>query len=110
VAESPFAPGQILAGKYRLERVIGSGGMGFVVAAWHRSSRDVDKKRRRHEGTASVALPKVISQHYSFAFPELRKSISTFLVVFSVLRYPQSRLDSLGAQNLNPCDCVRTSC
>lgn len=28
-------PGQILAGKYRVERVIGEGGMGVVVAAYH---------------------------------------------------------------------------
>ena len=35
MADSPVAEGQILAGKYRVERVLGSGGMGVVVAAWH---------------------------------------------------------------------------
>jgi eukaryotic-like serine/threonine-protein kinase len=35
MADSPVTEGQILAGKYRVERVLGSGGMGFVVAAWH---------------------------------------------------------------------------
>lgn len=30
-----FAPGQILAGKYRVERVLGQGGMGVVIAAQH---------------------------------------------------------------------------
>ncbi|MEO7036346.1 MAG: serine/threonine-protein kinase [Polyangiaceae bacterium] len=35
MTDSPVTEGQILAGKYRVERVLGSGGMGVVVAAWH---------------------------------------------------------------------------
>src|SRR6185503_11345671 len=31
----PITPGTILAGKYRVERVIGQGGMGVVVEARH---------------------------------------------------------------------------
>lgn len=34
-AESPVAPGEILEGKYRVERIIGAGGMGVVVEAMH---------------------------------------------------------------------------
>lgn len=33
--EIPVAPGSLLAGKYRVERVLGAGGMGVVVAAIH---------------------------------------------------------------------------
>jgi serine/threonine-protein kinase len=32
---APVAPGDLLAGKYRVERVLGKGGMGMVVAAMH---------------------------------------------------------------------------
>ncbi len=34
-ARSPVQPGDILAGKYRIERILGAGGMGVVVAATH---------------------------------------------------------------------------
>jgi serine/threonine-protein kinase len=34
-ASAPVQPGDVVAGKYRVERVIGSGGMGVVVAARH---------------------------------------------------------------------------
>jgi eukaryotic-like serine/threonine-protein kinase len=34
-SSSPVQPGQMLAGKYRVERILGTGGMGVVVAARH---------------------------------------------------------------------------
>lgn len=35
VIEMPFLPGDIIAGKYEVEQLIGSGGMGYVVSAMH---------------------------------------------------------------------------
>ena len=35
LASAPVRAGDLLAGKYRVERVLGVGGMGVVVAAWH---------------------------------------------------------------------------
>jgi hypothetical protein len=33
--QPPLAPGDVLADKYRIDRVVGAGAMGVVVAAWH---------------------------------------------------------------------------
>jgi serine/threonine protein kinase len=35
IVEMPFAPGEVVAGKYEILGLIGSGGMGYVVAALH---------------------------------------------------------------------------
>lgn len=35
VMGSDLAPGQVIADKYRVERVLGEGGMGYVIAAYH---------------------------------------------------------------------------
>ena len=35
MTHSPFREGEVLAGKYRVERVLGMGAMGVVVAATH---------------------------------------------------------------------------
>lgn len=38
---SPVKPGEIIAGKYRVDRILGVGGMGVVVAATHIELREV---------------------------------------------------------------------
>jgi serine/threonine protein kinase len=35
ITQMPFLPGDIIAGKYEAQKLIGSGGMGYVVAALH---------------------------------------------------------------------------
>ena len=35
MSTNSVTPGDVLAGKYRVERVLGAGGMGYVVAARH---------------------------------------------------------------------------
>ena len=51
---SSVRPGDVLAGKYRVERVLGSGGMGYVVAARHlQLDQLVAMKFLRRSGGAS---------------------------------------------------------
>ena len=38
--QMPFEPGEVIAGKYRIQNLIGTGGVGFVVAATHEGLDD----------------------------------------------------------------------
>src|SRR5213083_2379882 len=39
--EPPVKAGDIIAGKYRVERILGVGGMGFVIAATHLDLQEI---------------------------------------------------------------------
>src|SRR5688572_2446033 len=52
MAAVPVAVGEVIAGKYRIERVIGSGGMGMVVAAWHTQLDQLVAVKLLHSETA----------------------------------------------------------
>jgi serine/threonine-protein kinase len=73
--DSPVHPGDILAGRYRVERVIGAGGMGVVVAARHLQLDDLvalkfllpialenDEAKKRFAREARAAV-KIKSEH-----------------------------------------------
>jgi serine/threonine-protein kinase len=54
-------PGDVLAGKYRIERVLGVGGMGVVVAATH---IQLDEKV-----AIKFLLPAMLRNQESFLYP-----------------------------------------
>ncbi|XXX72952.1 serine/threonine-protein kinase [Sorangium sp. So ce134] len=76
----PVQPGDILAGKYRVERLLGTGGMGVVVAAIHvelgqrvavkfmRSAHDVDAGARERFLREARAAVRLRSQHVARVF------------------------------------------
>src|SRR5262245_28325966 len=53
-SENSVKPGQVLAGKYRVERVLGSGGMGYVVAARHLQLDQLVAMKFLRRGTGSL--------------------------------------------------------
>ncbi len=56
-ADAPVRPGDVLAGKYRVDRVLGVGGMGVVVAATHlQLDQKVALKFMLPQGAQSQAL------------------------------------------------------
>src|SRR5215468_10720249 len=52
---TPPRTGQVIAGKYRVERVLGSGGMGVVVAATHLDLRELRAIKLMHPENAEDA-------------------------------------------------------
>jgi serine/threonine-protein kinase len=54
-SDSSLAPGQVLAGKFRVERVLGAGGMGVVVAAEH--------LQLRQRVALKLLLPEMMQRH-----------------------------------------------
>lgn len=55
-------PGDVLAGKYEVERVLGEGGMGIVVSARHRQLDQKVALKFMHEGVAKVAIQRFMKE------------------------------------------------
>ena len=58
-SQSPVNPGEILAGKYRVERVLGAGGMGVVVSALH---LELDQRVAVKFLLAQIASPEAVAR------------------------------------------------
>jgi serine/threonine protein kinase len=54
--------GDVLAGKYEVERVLGEGGMGIVVAARHRQLDQKVALKFMHEGVAKIAIQRFMKE------------------------------------------------
>jgi serine/threonine-protein kinase len=101
--EAALAPGDLLAGKYRVERVIGRGGMGVVLSAEHLVLRQrvAIKMLRGEVGAAAAARARFLREARAAASIQSEHAVRVYDVATTDDGRPYMVLEYLQGTNLD---------